>query len=196
LAEPISVTISAFALAVSGVTAWLTLFRRGSVRLTQPAVVYFGPDSGLPARAPKPKVFLRTLLFATSKRGRVVESMYVTLTRGETQQSFNIWVYGDDKLLRGSGLFVTDTGLSANHHFLMQSDGASFAFVAGTYKFELYAKLLGDVAPLKLLSQVLEVDQDSADALKDPDVGLYFDWMPESGKYVRHTDKRSSKALF
>jgi hypothetical protein len=32
-----------------------------------------------------PKVFLRTLLFATSKRGRVIESMHVALSRNETR---------------------------------------------------------------------------------------------------------------
>src|ERR1700730_660906 len=127
LADPFATTLSVLVLVVSGVTAWLTLFRRGTVRLTQPTVVYFGPDGGLPTRAPKPKVFLRTLLFATSKRGRVIESMHVTRTRSETRQNFNIWVYGNDKLVRGSGLFVGETGVSANHHFLMPSDGASFA---------------------------------------------------------------------
>lgn len=193
MADPVATTLSALALAVSGVTAWLTLFRRGTVRLTKPTVIYFGPDGGLPTRAPKPKVFLRTLLFATSKRGRVIESMHVALTRNETRQNFNIWVYGNDKLLRGSGHFVGETGVSANHHFLEPSD-ASFAFVAGTYKLELFAKLLGDTSALKLLSQTLEVDEHSANALREPNTGLYFDWGPDSGRYIPHVDKRPPKS--
>jgi hypothetical protein len=106
-------------LAISSLTAWLTLLRRGKVKLTQPTVIYFGPDRprGKEERAP-PKVYLRALLFATSKRGRVIESMHVTLARNEASQTFNIWVYGDDRLVRGSGLFVGETGVAANHHFL------------------------------------------------------------------------------
>ncbi len=87
--------------------------------MTQPTVIFFGPD------APRahddallPKVYLRTLLFSTSKRGRVIESMHATLSRNETHQNFNIWVYGNDRLVRGSGLFVGETGIEANHHFL------------------------------------------------------------------------------
>jgi hypothetical protein len=62
-----------------------------------------------------PKVYLRTLLFSTSKRGRVVESMHVALSRNEMHQNFNIWVYGErEKLVRGSGLFIGETGIAAN----------------------------------------------------------------------------------
>ncbi len=88
--ELFATIISATALIVSTTTAWLTLFRRGDVQMTQPTVIFFGPDGGTPQRDPKPKVFLRTLLFATSKRGRVVESIHVRLSRGETRQNFNI----------------------------------------------------------------------------------------------------------
>ena len=112
MTEPISVTISVLALCVSAVTAWLTLFRRGTVKMTQPTVIYFGPDSPRSRdEVPLPKVYLRTLLFATSKRGRVVESMHIALSRNETNQNFNIWVYGDERLVRGSGLFVGETGI-------------------------------------------------------------------------------------
>jgi hypothetical protein len=34
MADPISITVSVLALAVSSVTAWLTLFRRGTVKMT------------------------------------------------------------------------------------------------------------------------------------------------------------------
>jgi hypothetical protein len=75
--------------------------------MTQPTVIFLGPDSSrVPERLPPPKVFIRTLLFSTSKRGRVIESMHVRVARSESKQNFNVWVYGDDKLLPGSGLFV------------------------------------------------------------------------------------------
>jgi hypothetical protein len=120
MADPISLTVSVLALVVSSVTAWLTLFRHGTIKMTQPTSIFFGPDSPRASDGiALPKVYLRTLLFSTSKRGRVVESMHVALLRNEMHQNFNIWVYGErEKLVRGSGLFVGETGVAANHHFL------------------------------------------------------------------------------
>jgi hypothetical protein len=110
MTNALSTTISILAFAVSAITAWLTLFRGGTVKMTQPTVIFFGPDSSRSQELALPKVYLRTLLFATSKRGRVIEGMYIALSRNETRQNFNIWVYGDEKLVRGSGLFVGETG--------------------------------------------------------------------------------------
>ena len=106
--------------------------------MTQPTAIFFGPDS--PRSRDDillPKVYLRTLLFSTSKRGRVIESMHVTLSRNETHQNFNIWVYGEDNLVRGSGLFVGETGIAANHHFLTPKDGSYFRFTEGRYRLEV-----------------------------------------------------------
>ena len=142
MADPISTTISILALSISAVTAWLTLFRGSTIKMTQPTVIFFGPDPGRADESPLPKVFLRALLFATSKRGRVIESMYVALSRNETRQNFNIWVYGNEKLARGSGLFVGETGVEANHHFLIPRDGSTFHFTEGRYRMDVFAKLL------------------------------------------------------
>lgn len=161
MAETISLTTSVLALCVSALTAWLTLFRRGTVKMTQPTVIYFGPDTPRSRdEAALPKVYLRTLLFATSKRGRVVESMHVALSRNETHQNFNIWVYGDERLVRGSGLFIGEAGISANHHFLAPRDGGSFHFIEGRYRIEVFAQLLGDREKLMLFSQTLEVSRE------------------------------------
>ena len=171
MAEPVSITISMLALAVSSVTAWLTLFRRGTVKMTQPTVIFFGPDSPRSRTdVPSRKVFLRTLLFSTSKRGRVIESMHIALSRNETHQNFNIWVYGNGKLVRGSGLFVGETGVAANHHFLTPSDASSFHFTEGHYRLEVVAHLLGDKAPTKLFSQKqLEISREIASSLTEHD---------------------------
>ena len=189
MVDAVTTTISVLALVVSSATAWLTLFRRGTVKVTQPTVIYFGPDTGhwKGKRAP-PKVYLRSLLFATSKRGRIIQSMHVSLTRNEARQTFNIWVYGESKLVRGSGLFVGETGVAANHHFLASPDGTAFAFIEGSYHLELFAQLLGDRAPKKLLSQRLDVGRDLAMALTEPRAGLYFDWGPNSGRYLPHIE--------
>lgn len=193
MTDPFSLIISALALFVSFLTAWLTFFRIGKVKMTQPTVIFFGFDpSYSKSKTLLPKVFLRTLLFSTSRRGRVIESMHVALSRNETQQNFNIWVYGDDKLVRGSGLFVGESGLAANHHFLVPNDSSSFRFVEGTYKLQVFAHLLGDKKQIRLFHHSFEITHDMAVALLDPDTGLYFDWGPDSSRYLPHIDKRIS----
>jgi hypothetical protein len=125
--------ISCVSLAISAVIAWLTFFQRGRIKMTQPTVVFFGPD-GVDGR---PKVFLRTLLFSTARRGQIVESMYIRLRRMETTQNFSIWVYGDKTtaLVRGSGLFVGYEGVGTNHHFLLDENTKGYEFLAGEYQF-------------------------------------------------------------
>ena len=74
MVDPVATTVSALALATSLATAWLTLFRLGTVQMTQPTLIFFGPDKPRAGAASgEPKVFLRTLLFSTAKRGRVIE---------------------------------------------------------------------------------------------------------------------------
>jgi len=197
MADPLSIAISALALSVSSVTAWLTLFRRGIVKMTQPTVIYFGPDAPRSANdSPLPKVYLRTLLFSTSKRGRVIECMYVALSRNETHQNFNIWVHGDERLVRGSGLFVGETGVAANHHFLTPEDGTSFRFTEGHYRLEVFARLLGDREHTRLFSQTLEISGGLAASLTEASAGLYFDWGPDSSRYLPHVDKRPRSQNF
>lgn len=191
MSDPVAVTLSILALAISATTAWLTLFRRGTVKMSQPTVIFFGPDSPrLHGEVASPKVFLRTLLFATSKRGRIIESMHVSLSRNETNQNFNIWVYGDDKLVRGSGLFVGENGIAENHHFLTPKDGSSFRFTEGRYRLDVYARLLGGKGRTLLFSQVLEITHEIAVQLQEPEIGLYFDWGPDSCRYIPHVEKR------
>lgn len=192
MSDPIALAVSVVALSISAVTSWLTLFRRGTVRMTQPTVIYFGPDVPRPShKNGPPKVYLRTLLFATSKRGRVIESVHVSLERSETRQNFNIWVHGDGKLVRGSGLYVGETGVAANHHFLTPDDGSTFRFTSGRYVLKVHARLLGDSKPIQLFSQELEILPALAAQLDEDQSGLYFDWSPDSSRYQPHVDHRS-----
>ena len=160
--------------------------------MTQPTVIFLGPDTPRsPDNPAQPKVYLRTLLFSTSKRGRVIESMHVALSRNETHQNFNIWVHGyDEKLVRGSGLYVGETGVAANHHFLTPRDGSSFRFTEGRYRMDVFAHLLGDRKRTLLFSQTLEISRDIATLLDEPGAGLYFDWGPDSSRYLPHVEKR------
>lgn len=189
MADPLSLTISGLALLVSGTTAWFTFFRRGKVKMTRPSVIFFGPD-GSSHGDPDNKIYLRTLLFSTSKRGRVIESMYISLSRNESRQNFNIWVYGNERLVRGSGLFVGETGVEAAHHFLCPKDGSRFEFLAGRYQFDVYARLLGDSKDTHLICLDLEISDERASELQKPNTGIYFDWGPDSGRYLTHVDQK------
>lgn len=186
-----SVLISGAALVVSGITAWLTLFHRGTVMMTRPTVIFFGPDG---SRGPA-KVFLRALLYCTSRKGRIIESMFVRLTRGDMVQTFNIWVYGEPRLVRGSGLFVGRDGVVFNHHFLLPRDSTEFRFLPGWYQLDVYVRLVSDKGHHRLFSQMLELPADVSRDMMTVDTGLYFDWVPDSGEYHRHLDRNPTQEL-
>ncbi len=67
------------------VNVWLGFFRRGRLRMTEPALVALLYD--LPIG--EPKVFFRALLYSTGKRGQMIESMFLRVRRGEVSQTFN-----------------------------------------------------------------------------------------------------------
>jgi hypothetical protein len=182
-----SVAIASLSLAVSGITMWLTLFQRGRIRMTQPTVAYFGPDGGGQG---EPKVFLRTLLYSTSRRGQIVESMFVRVRRGESSQTFNVWVYGDGRLARGSGVYVGHDGVACNHHFMIPRDGTRYEFLAGEYDVEVYASTVPGRRAILLHRFQVSLSQELAAALKDPEAGVYFDWGPDSARYHAHVEKR------
>jgi hypothetical protein len=184
--EVVSIMISILALAVSVITAWLTLLRRGTIRMTQPTLVFFGPDGP----GGDPKVFLRTLLYSTAKRGQIIENMFIKLYRHESVQTFNIWVYGDGPLARGSGLFVGENGVACNHHFLLPKDGTTFRWLPGEYTVETHASLVGHRRSLLMCSIRLNLSEQQAAAMGTGRSGIYFDWGPDSASYHSHLDER------
>jgi hypothetical protein len=159
--------------------------------MTQPTVVFFGPD-GSEFDSEKNKVYLRTLLYSTAKRGHVLESLYIALHRNESKQNFNIWVYGEKgNLQRGSGLFIPQEGVTFNHHFLLPADGANFSFLAGAYKLIVYAKFVGDRASQELMNITLSINKSQAAKLAESNTGIYFDWGPDQQTYHSHIDTRT-----
>lgn len=185
--QALSLAISIFALAVSALTMWLTLFYRGRLCMTQPSVIFFGPDGG---NSKNPKIFLRSLLYSTSKRGFLIETIFAKVKRGETQQNFNIWVYGEDRLARGSGLFVGQEGVVVNHHFLLPKDGANFEFKQGDYCLEIFARIAGLRTPKQLLKLNISISENQQALLSQGEAGIYFDWGPDAGRYQSHVEHR------
>jgi hypothetical protein len=188
--DAITVAISVLALAVSFLTAWLTLIKRGRVRMTKPTVVYFGPD-GSRRRNDNylPKIYIRSLLYSTSKMGRIVESMCASLSRNESIQNFNTWVHGGPTLKRGSGLYIGENGHESDHHFLTPKDGSEYAFRAGLYRLSIFAWIVGD-RKKKLFCHDFEISPEIAAALENPHTGVYFDWGPDAGRYIPHIDTK------
>lgn len=187
-----STIISLIALAVSLTTAWLTLLRRGTVKMTQPTIIAFCSDNG----QDPPKVFLRTLLYSTSKRGQLIENMYVKLKRGESQQNFSTWAYDDEgHIARGSGLYVGENGVAMNHHFLMPKDGSSYSFLPGTYILSVYVSLVNRKKDLLIGTCSVHLTQEQATAINDQKAGVYFDWGPDLKDYQSHLDFHPKKEI-
>ena len=188
-----SFLLSGIALVVSITTAWLMFFRKGRLKLTRPNVIFFGFDS-TPSK-PDPKIFFRALLYSTSKRGQLIESMHVRVSHGESVHNFSIWVHGQTKeLSRGSGLFVGQDGVAANHHFLLTPDQDNYVFHSGDYQLEIFANIVGRNKPVLLFDTEIEITDGHAESLQSPPAGLYFDWGPDSKKYYSHIDNRSNHA--
>jgi hypothetical protein len=155
--------------------------------MAQPPTIYFGPDGV----REHPKIFVRALIYGTSVRGRILEGMFAKLSRGDSVQTFPVWICGEEKnkLGRGVGLSVTAAGLGLNHHFLLPRDDTIYRFLPGLYRLELFCVLVGGTHRLKLRSIDLVVSEGQAARLAaDKQSGLYFDWSPETARYHSHID--------
>jgi hypothetical protein len=182
----ISIIISVIALAISALTFWLTRLRQGIVKMTRPTIIFFGPDGGGQKHN---KVYIRTLLYATSDRGQYIQNMFIRLQRGESIQNFNLWVYGDKELARGSGLFISKSGIVCNHHFLLPKDGVNYDFLSGDYLLQVYIESV-DKNPAKIFEQKLQLTKEQQDAMVDKRAGIFFDWAPNTQNYFSHIDIR------
>jgi len=181
----VSIVIASLSMLLSASTLWLTLLRRGAVGMTKPTFIAFFQAH----RVDGPKIFLRSLLYSTARRGQLVESMFVRLRRGESSQTFNVWAYGERELARGSGIYVGHEGLTFNHHFLLPKDGTEFRFLPGDYVLEIHAALVNQ-KPLLLQQIKLHVTDEHAAALKEKHAAVFFDWGPDAGTYHAHVNRR------
>jgi hypothetical protein len=184
------IIVSTLALAISAVTAWLTLFRRGQLRMTKPTVMAFAHDGG------KPKIFIRALLYCTADRGRFVETMYANLRQGDTNATFAFWGYGEStQLVRGSGLFVGREGVSLYHHFVSLKDNF-VEFKPGKYTVDIFATTVGNPTPHKLTEFGIDLSGESAELLNNQNGATMFNWNPQSGGYEPENQLRVSPGLF
>ena len=187
----ISIVLSGLALVVSAATAWFTLWRRGTIRMTRPTLIFFGPDG---SHGPM-KVFMRALLFSTAERGHIIEHLYVCLRRGKSTGLFSTWIVRDESLSRGSGLFVDRRGVACDHHFVLAKDGSTYEFLPGEHVVEIYASCVGRRSPIRLSSETVSLSEEQALSIHQTDAGVFFDWNPESGIYDAHLDRNHTAEL-
>jgi hypothetical protein len=186
----IGITISIFALAISLYTLWQSRWRKGIVKMTRPTVIFFGPDG---AGQEHKKVFIRTLLYSSSDKGQYIQNMFIRLERGESIQNFNVWVYDNNGLVRGSGLFVDKSGIACNHHFLMPRDGTNYEFLSGEYSMQVFVETV-DENPRKLFEQKLSLAKNQQEEMSLKKAGVYFDWAPNTQNYFSHIDTGPKKS--
>jgi hypothetical protein len=149
--------------------------------MTTPTVIAFSFDM---EPAATPKVFLRTLLYSSSVRGKVIEDMHVELVRQDGSQSFRFWGHGESRdLVKGSGLYVGAAGVAAYHHFVLSS-GMAYAFLPGTYTVKVFALVAGRRGPTELCSVALDLPSALSEALSRHD-GVLFERTEEG--YVGRT---------
>ncbi len=189
----LELAISILALLVSAGTVWITVFHRGTVKMSRPHFFALIPEDG--PFGGWIKFFMRVLVFSTGQRGRVIENIYVNIKHNGKTLPFHYWMYGEsEKITIGSGVFVGHEGLAANHHFVPIGEVGSNDFAAGTYEVEVYASLLGDRSPIRLSSLQFNLSEDEVSAIRtSKDKAVFFTWDKDAEIYRSRIDVRESK---
>jgi hypothetical protein len=151
--------------------------------MTKPTIVFFGYD--MEPRA-TPKVFLRTLLYSTATRGQVIEGMFVKVRNSSGERVFSFWGYGEtEKLTAGSGLHISQTGIAANHHFVLSVHEHDYHFDAGQYDIDVFANVVGHKNAVRLSTIRLTLSPKLAGSLANH-AGVLFE-RNISGDYEGHS---------
>jgi hypothetical protein len=102
-------------------------------------------------------------------------------------------LHGDERVERGSGMFVGPRGVATNHHFLPADHGTAYEFSPGDYRLLVVANLVGMSHAVRLGRIDLHVSANHASQLGEGQCGLFFDWAPDSRAYkpsiVRLTER-------
>ncbi|GAB4360692.1 MAG: hypothetical protein Kow00114_14610 [Kiloniellaceae bacterium] len=183
-------SLSVLALLISLFTFWFSVIRRGQVRSTHPSFIAFRYDF-VGKKHPQAKIFFRSLLYSTGKRGHVVESLFLRVSEGSRKAEFSFWGYGDKDLVRGSGLYVPEAGVATNHHFNPVDPNDFFLLSGGTYSIELVAKLVGQKRLIPLWKVMLEMPAVAYGKSIARETAVFFSWSPEQSRYIASVEKRS-----
>lgn len=193
------ISFASFGVAFSAL--WIVHLRRGTLKMTQPTMLFFGRDQ----RPQIPKLYLQTLLFSTSAKGQIIENMYIRLhAPAGGPYRFDFWAYSEkDKISRGSGLFVSQSGVVCDNHFLLRFDIPTndnqlpvpeFLFWPGEYTAEVFAKVLGRSRADRLMQVQFTVSGQQAGEISQlRDAGIFLDLDSETNSYVGHVERHPKK---
>ncbi len=162
--------------------------RKGKVKMTKPTIICFIGQNG----NDQPKIFIRTLLYSTSERGQYIQNMFVRLIHNEITQDFNVWAYGDNGLVRGSGLFVDKKGISIYHHFLLPK-GSNYVYEKGDYVLQFFVEMT-EGASKKIFEERLSLTEQQASALVQ-NKAVFYDWAPNTQNYFSYVDSQPLKVI-
>lgn len=190
--ETVTILLAIASFVLSLYTLWLTQLRQGRLRMTQPTLICLKREG----RVAMPKVFLRTLLFTTASKGRVVENMYVRLHAPIGTFLFNFWGHTDaGKLTLGSGLFVGQQGVVCDHHFDPPHNPGLFLFQDGEYRMEVYAATVGRKLPWKLMDVTFRLNtEQAAELIQILDRELFLYWNSETRTYDVRVERPSGRS--
>ena len=181
--EIITLIISISSFIFSGLIFWYTSIKKGKLKMTKPTLIcLLGENNG-----DEPKIFIRTLLYATSERGQYIENMFIRFKSSKTVQNFNVWAYGEDKIIRGSGIFIDKNGFANYHHFLLPKN-EKFTFSSGEFTLEVFAETVNKKSK-KLFEQKLSLTEIQTNELQNGSA-IYYNWTSNLEKYLTHTDNR------
>lgn len=179
--EIIPIVLAVASLSLSLLTLWITQFRRGRLRMTQPTLLCLTREKP----TGRPKIFLRTLLYTTASKGRVIETMFLRVHQPGGTYTFDFWGHTEGgKLTLGSGLFVGQTGIASDHHFNPRHGSEGFLFINGHYRIEVFAVTVGSSTPKKLKEIHFDLDgQQAAELIQILDLELFLFWNSDRQNY-------------
>ncbi|HKZ54568.1 MAG TPA: hypothetical protein VJ123_03740 [Anaerolineales bacterium] len=147
--------------------------------MSQPTTVFLGYESS----GSLPKAVVETLLFSTSYRGHIVESMYLTVTAPGVAHAFDNWTYLDDDVARTAGVFVGREGTQVQHHFYFNKKQKEFKVEPGRATIRVFARIVNRKKPILLFQFGLHISQDLAGKLNSKTASVYFNWSAASQEY-------------
>ncbi len=100
------------------------------------------------------------MLSLVSSHGRSTPLVWFTVDNRVGEYLFDFWGYAEtDKLSLGSGMFVRQSGVTYNHHFVSRRD--DFIFWDGDYRLEVFAKVVGNRRAIRLTNLTLRLTDNS-----------------------------------
>lgn len=187
--EIISILIAVLSFTISAWTWWSTDIYRGSVKMTYPPMMRFSHDD---LYKESPQVYLRMLLYSTAKRGNIIESIYLKHKVGNKSYILSKWICKDEKLHRGSGLYIGKEGIVCDHYFILPRVGESYSFIAGENILEIYARVINKRKPILLKTIKVILTKEEADTMKTHTGSkIHFDIDPETNQYYKDLQKQA-----